>query len=271
MNNEQLNQLLSKAINKFKKNNVTNKNNLKLKLQKDTKKYLGLSATLEELEKQKDELSKQIADLGLELPELISKRYKYADDIARMENIKKETDKEYKALKSKKENLELEVHSLIFQKDLLEQELSELQDRLINIKSNNQHFINNISLDYIDNIGNGLEFEKIFASLLNQLNYKNVEITAGSGDYGIDVIAEKDEIKYGFQCKLYSSPVGVEAVQEVLAGQKHYGCNLAIVVTNNTFTTQAQQLARESLVALWDRKKLSQIIKNVQKLNGGEK
>ena len=85
--------------------------------------------------------------------------------------------------------------------------------------------------------------------------------------FGIDVIAEKDEIKYGFQCKLYSSPVGVEAVQETVAGQKHHSCTLGVVVTNNTFTPQAKQLARESLVALWDRKKLAQLIKEIQKIN----
>ena len=265
MNNETLNQLFNRAINKFRKTEEIKENKLKINLQKNTQTYKGLSNIIKELEKQKDELSKQIADLELELPQLLSKRYKYADDITRLENIKKEFDKEYKTLKARKDSIESEVQSLTFKKDILEQEISELESKLIDLKFNNQVSINNMSIEYIDNIGDGLEFEKFFASLLNQLEYDNVEVTSGSGDFGIDVIAEKDEIKYGFQCKLYSSPVGVDAVQEALAGQKHYGCTLAVVVTNNTFTPQAKQLARESLVALWDRKKLLHLIKEVQK------
>ena len=40
-------------------------------------------------------------------------------------------------------------------------------------------------------------------------------MTQGSHDYGGDIIAIKDQIKYVIQCKKYSSPVGIDAVQQV--------------------------------------------------------
>lgn len=267
MNNEILGQLFNRTIKYFRKTEESNKSKLKIRLQKNTRTYKDLSHIIKELENQKVELAKRITELKLELSQLLTKRYQYVDEITRLESIEKAFDKEYTTLKSKKASIESEVQSLSFRKDMLEQEIFELESKVIELNLKNQATINNLSLDYIDNIADGLEFEKFFASLLNQLGYNNVQVTPGSGDFGIDVIAEKDEIKYGFQCKLYSSPVGVEAVQEAIAGQKHHSCNLAVVVTNNTFTPQAKQLALESLIALWDRKKLSQLIKEVQKNN----
>ncbi len=48
--------------------------------------------------------------------------------------------------------------------------------------------------------------------------FKSVEVTRGSGDYGVDVLAEKEGVTYAVQCKRYDGPVGVKAVQEAYAG-----------------------------------------------------
>lgn len=76
--------------------------------------------------------------------------------------------------------------------------------------------------------------------------------TQKSGDYGADVIAEKDGIKYVFQCKYYTTQVGIEAVQQIYAAKDFYSAHVAIVVTNSVFSKAAKVLARELGVVLWD-------------------
>ncbi len=49
--------------------------------------------------------------------------------------------------------------------------------------------------------------KKLFALILDKLNYTDIAVTSGSGDFGIDVLATKDDVLYGFQCKLYSNSV----------------------------------------------------------------
>lgn len=113
-----------------------------------------------------------------------------------------------------------------------------------------------ISIDDMD----GYEFEKFCANLLINRGYENVFVTQGSGDQGLDIIAYKDGIKYGFQCKCYSSAVGNKAVQEVFAGKVFYQCHVGIVITNNYFTESAIALARQNGIVLWDRNKLLQMV-----------
>nr|DAV22500.1 MAG TPA: Restriction endonuclease [Caudoviricetes sp.] len=121
-------------------------------------------------------------------------------------------------------------------------------------------------LEYIDNL-DGYQFEHYIGNLLEKLGYQEVKVTSASGDYGVDILATKDSIKYAFQCKLYSNPVGNKAVQEVIAGRTYYNCHVAIVVTNNTFTSNAKNLAESANVLLWDRTKLEKLISKVKTSN----
>lgn len=81
--------------------------------------------------------------------------------------------------------------------------------------------------------------------LLKANDYVDVRTTPASGDYGVDVLATKDGVKYAVQCKLYSSPVGNHAVHEAFAGCAYYKCDKAVVLTNNEFTKAAQQEANK--------------------------
>lgn len=105
----------------------------------------------------------------------------------------------------------------------------------------------------------GEDFEFFIAQLLAKIGFSNIQLTKGSGDQGVDIIAEKDNIKYAFQCKRYDKPVGNKAVQEVFAGKFFYRCHAAIVVTNNYFTKSAKKLAHENGVVLWDKDFLDNI------------
>lgn len=100
--------------------------------------------------------------------------------------------------------------------------------------------------------------------LLHKNGYKNVEVTKGSGDFGADVIAEKDNIRYAFQCKRFNSTVGPKSIGEVLRGMYRYNCNKGVVITNNYFTRQAIKEGEICEIELWDRDKLSYLIQNIK-------
>ena len=54
--------------------------------------------------------------------------------------------------------------------------------------------------------------------------------TKASGDQCVDVISEKNGVKYGIQCKCYASAVSNSAIQEVVAGKQFYNLDKLIVI-----------------------------------------
>ncbi len=98
----------------------------------------------------------------------------------------------------------------------------------------------------------GHEFERFCAELLKKKGFVDVEVTKGSGDYGIDILAEKDGVTYAIQCKRYMNPVGVKAVQEAYAGRDYYDRMVGAVMTNQYFTTPAVEAAKKLKILLWD-------------------
>lgn len=109
------------------------------------------------------------------------------------------------------------------------------------------------------NIGNdfddmeGHDFEYFCADLLKKNGFLEVEVTKGSGDYGTDILAEKDGVTYAIQCKCYSDAVGVKAVQEAYAGRDYYDRMVGAVLTNQYFTDPAVKAAQKLKILLWDR------------------
>ena len=99
----------------------------------------------------------------------------------------------------------------------------------------------------------GHDFEYYCADLLRDNGFLEVEVTKGSGDFGADILAEKDGITYAFQCKCYDKPIGVKAVQEIYAGRDYYGRMVGVVMTNQYFTQPAVELAGKLNIMLWDR------------------
>ncbi len=106
----------------------------------------------------------------------------------------------------------------------------------------------------------GHEFEHFCAELLMDRGFIEVEVTPGSGDYGVDVLAEKDGVTYAIQCKAYSTPVGVKAVQEAYAGRDYYDRMVGVVMTNQYFTRPAVDAAKKLKILLWDRGYLDEMI-----------
>lgn len=113
--------------------------------------------------------------------------------------------------------------------------------------------------DRIDGM-EGHEFEYFCAELLQEHGFSEVRVTKGSGDYGVDILAEKDGISYAIQCKAYASPVGVKAVQEAYAGRDYYDCMVGAVLTNQYFTKPAVEAAKKLKILLWDRGYLDEMM-----------
>lgn len=111
------------------------------------------------------------------------------------------------------------------------------------------------SLIYILNqldVMDGIQFEHYVAHLLTLHGYKT-EITKASGDYGIDVIATKDGIKFGVQVKRYTGRVSRTAISDAVAGSLHWRCDKSMVVTNSYFTDSAKKLADSTGCVLVDK------------------
>lgn len=99
----------------------------------------------------------------------------------------------------------------------------------------------NASLMAIDAM-TGTEFEDYVAARLRRAGWQ-VTFTAASGDYGVDLIAQRGAKSVAVQCKRQGKSVGVAAVQQVVSGARHHRCAKSIVVSNREFTRAAKQLA----------------------------
>lgn len=108
----------------------------------------------------------------------------------------------------------------------------------------------------------GHDFEYYCAELLEYNGFTNVEVTRGSGDQGVDILAEKDGVQYAVQCKCYSKDLGNTPIQEVYTGKNIYHRQIGAVLTNRYFTQGAKDAAKATGVLLWDRDHLTNLIKH---------
>lgn len=104
----------------------------------------------------------------------------------------------------------------------------------------------------------GISFEYFAAQLLADRGYTNIQLTE-KYDYGVDIIAEKDGIRWDVQVKRYSGLVKAEAVRQVVTGLRVYGCDRAMVITNSTYSNVARQLAVSNDCVLIDRNGLHEL------------
>ena len=117
----------------------------------------------------------------------------------------------------------------------------------------------NLRLQDVDSM-DGISFEYYVAQMLIEQGYINVSLTE-QYDYGVDVIAEKDGIRWGVQVKRYSGLVKAEAVRQVVTGIRLYNCDRAMVITNSTFSAVAKRLADGNDCVLIDRTGLNALVR----------
>jgi restriction system protein len=104
---------------------------------------------------------------------------------------------------------------------------------------------------------NGVEFERYIGGILKSQSYR-VRYTAITGDYGVDLLAEKNHRTYAIQAKRYTGSVGNHAIMEANTGKTHYKAHKAVVITNSSFTPYAYTLAVSTDTKLVDRNTLAE-------------
>lgn len=120
------------------------------------------------------------------------------------------------------------------------------------------------NIDAVDRMS-GSEFENFVAMALRKTGYTDVHTTKASGDYGVDILATMNGVKYAIQCKRYSRNVGIKPIQEVHSGAAMYGATACMVVTNVYFTDNGRTLARKLGVRLVDRDGLKNMMRSAAK------
>ena len=125
-------------------------------------------------------------------------------------------------------------------------------------KRNKQARYLNSDIGKIDKM-DGIEFEHFLLAQFKKIGYWG-EVTQASGDYGADLIINKDHEKIVVQAKRYSRKVNLKAVQEVVAALNYFNADHAMVVTNNYYTKSAVSLAAANNVKLWDRTALIELM-----------
>ena len=97
----------------------------------------------------------------------------------------------------------------------------------------------------------GIRYEKYCCEYLSERGF-TTKTTAVTGDQGVDILAEKDDIRYAVQCKYREvGTVGNDAVQQIIAGKNFYDCDVAVVIANTSFSSSAIHLAEKLRVRLW--------------------
>ena len=107
----------------------------------------------------------------------------------------------------------------------------------------------------------GHEFESFCGEILAKNGFSNIQVTKGSGDYGVDITAIKSGLKYAIQCKRHNTNIGYSAVQEIFAGKSFYDCHFGAILTNQYFTESAKNGASKFGILLWDRDELERFQK----------
>lgn len=98
----------------------------------------------------------------------------------------------------------------------------------------------------------GEQFEIYCKGLFEKQGYR-VSTTKRSGDFGADLVLEKNRRVIVVQVKRFKNNVGVSAVQEIVSALPVYKGQEAWVITNSYFTSSAIQLARANNVRLLNR------------------
>lgn len=201
-------------------------------------------------------LNSEIKDAESQLQQLqnrIQSLNAYRNQLSKQINMLNEKYQMLQDLIHKHDDLAAEVKKLQKQKyQLTNAQISKDYQEYRNYKSK-------AILEKIDEY-DGYQFERFTCQLLQNLGFTQVQVTHGSGDYGVDIYAVNGDTSYVFQCKLYATPVGIKAVQEANAGRSFYDAKKAVVVTNNYFTPHAITASKKLDVDLWNRDKLVDLI-----------
>ncbi|WP_322923601.1 restriction endonuclease [Paenibacillus campi] len=130
-----------------------------------------------------------------------------------------------------------------------------------------QYNLKHITIEHIDQMQDGSEFEEYLYRLFLELGYDGVYKTQGSRDFGADVVfTDREGVRNVIQAKRYTLPnkVGLGAVQEAFSCMRYYKAKKSMVITSSKFTDSCETLAGINHVKLLDRDDLIAMIKALQ-------
>ncbi len=104
----------------------------------------------------------------------------------------------------------------------------------------------------------GRAFERYVAELFRGMGYA-VCGTAGTGDFGADLILERGGRKTVVQCKDWNGKAGVAAIQQITGARAYYGADEMIAAARGGFTRAAEKLAESNGVRLLNGNDLKEL------------
>jgi len=110
----------------------------------------------------------------------------------------------------------------------------------------------------------GIDFEYWVADRLREYDWE-AQVTQGSGDQGVDVIAGQGNLRIAVQCKLYQGSVGNKAVQETLSGMLFLDLDRGIVISTGKYTRSARELADKNKILLLSPEDIPYVLDLLQK------
>lgn len=115
-------------------------------------------------------------------------------------------------------------------------------------------------LDRLD----GSAFEDWVRGRLEAAGFQ-VTQTPRSGDFGVDLVAQGAGLHIAVEVKRRDRKISNRAVRSAIAGCRHYGCDLAAVITQAGFTAQARRQAEgaDIPVLLLGRKELPRLARHL--------
>lgn len=95
----------------------------------------------------------------------------------------------------------------------------------------------------------GYEFEDFVGQVFLKNNY-TVHATKKSGDGGIDLVIEKENIRIAVQCKAHSKAVGPSVVRDLYGTMNHFGFNKGMLVSLNGFISGVYTFVKDKEIEL---------------------
>ncbi len=120
-----------------------------------------------------------------------------------------------------------------------------------------------LELSGVDNM-NAVEFTNYIGELFANRGFK-VETPQGTFNLSVDLIAEKNKVKYAVQLKQQSSSVLKPVLNEIEREKHRYSCSRGMIITNDYFTEDATEFAKSKGTVLIDRDTLAEWIKDFEK------
>jgi restriction system protein len=99
---------------------------------------------------------------------------------------------------------------------------------------------------------NPRQFEIFVEKHFKQKGYKT-NLTPQSGDYGVDVFAEKNNEKIAIQAKMFGDSqrkINRKAMMELYGAKEYFDCTKAVMVTNGKILNDAKEVAQKLNIEL---------------------